>query len=93
MCVDHVLLSNPTKRNKKIQNLSKIVFTKDNFMKLAMIYLRLRVKLPVIIMGETGVGKTAIVRCLTEVMEARFYSKNIHAGVSFKEIVSFIEEI
>ena len=41
--------------------LESLQFTKDNYLKLVLIYFRLRSRQPVIIMGETGVGKTSLV--------------------------------
>ena len=42
-------------------NVGRLSFTRDNFLKLIFIYIRVRAGIPVIIMGETGVGKTAII--------------------------------
>ena len=36
------------------------VFTADNFVKMALILLRIRANIPVILMGETGCGKTSL---------------------------------
>ena len=37
----------------------------DNFFKMALIFLRIKSKIPIIIMGETGIGKTALVTLLS----------------------------
>jgi hypothetical protein len=37
------------------------VISNDNFLKIVLIYLRLKANIPVILMGETGIGKTSIV--------------------------------
>jgi len=55
------------KRDVDLQN---IVFTLDNFMKLVLIFMRLRAKLPIILMGETGVGKTSLVEYLSKIIDA-----------------------
>ena len=49
---------------------------------MALIYLRLVSKIPVILMGETGIGKTALVDLLAEIMDCGFHKLNIHAGVT-----------
>jgi ABC-type uncharacterized transport system fused permease/ATPase subunit len=38
------------------------VLTTDNYLKMNVIYLRVQAKVPVIIMGETGCGKTSLIR-------------------------------
>ncbi len=63
-------------------DLNRIVFTRDNFLKLALIYVRVRVALPVIIMGETGIGKTAVISYLADIMSYDFKIFNMHAGIS-----------
>ena len=40
------------------------IFTSDNFIKLILIMTRIRANLPVILMGETGCGKTSLIRIL-----------------------------
>lgn len=41
-------------------------------MKLTLIFMRLRAKLPIILMGETGVGKTSLVEYLAKIIDAQF---------------------
>ena len=71
-------------------NLFNIVFTLDNFMKLVLIYLRVRSNLPIILMGETGVGKTSLVDYLSKVIDAECMTLNIHAGITEDEIINFV---
>ncbi len=59
-------------------------------MKLAFIYLRLRVGQSVIIMGETGVGKTAIINYLADVLNYEFRVLNLHEGVTEDDILEFV---
>jgi len=42
------------------------VFTVDNFIKMCLILIRLRARIPVIMMGETGCGKTSLIKKLSE---------------------------
>ncbi len=42
-----------------------IALTKDNVIKMAIIFLRVMAGIPIIIMGETGVGKTILIKYLT----------------------------
>lgn len=72
--------------------LNNIVFTLDNFMKLVLIYLRVRCHLPIILMGETGVGKTSLVDYLSKVIDAECMTINIHAGITDDEIARFMAD-
>ena len=57
---------------KELQvELGDIVLTKDNIIKMAIIYLRIMSRIPVIIMGETGVGKTILIKYLSKLTEAQ----------------------
>lgn len=61
-------------------------------MKLILIYLRVRCHLPIILMGETGVGKTSLVDYLSKVIDADCMTMNIHAGITDDEIAKFMGE-
>ena len=73
------------------------VFTSDNFIKMILILLRLRANIPVIMMGETGCGKTALIKKLSELKNSgdcdRMKILNIHAGTTDNDIIKFIEKI
>ena len=63
---------------------------------MALILLRIRAKIPVIMMGETGCGKTSLIRKLSEMLNNGDKNKmkilNIHAGTNDKEIIRFLEK-
>lgn len=65
---------NDARREKirKMKDLKSLVFTLDNFMKLVLIYLRIRNYQPIVLMGETGVGKTSLVEYLAKIIDAEF---------------------
>ena len=97
-------IDNPIK--KGINNQEKIsleeiagnyVFTADNFVKMILILIRIRSKIPVIMMGETGCGKTALIRKLSEMKNNGNSEKlkilNIHAGTNEQDIIYFINTI
>ena len=67
--------------------MQNIAILKDNFIKMALICLRIRAKIPVILMGETGIGKTALVKLLSSIMDMEFYTLNIHAGITTDDII------
>jgi len=74
------------------QIVKSYVFTADNFIKLILISLRLRTNIPVIMMGETGCGKTSLIRIVAELKNITMYTLNIHAGIEDKDIIEFINE-
>ena len=66
--------------------------TPDNILKMILIILRVRANVPVIIMGETGCGKTSLVRYLATTCGIGFSIFNTHAGISEEEIIKFITD-
>ena len=71
------------------------VFTVDNFIKMCLILIRLRANIPVIMMGETGCGKTSLIRKLSELQNngnCLLVIDNIHTGHTNEDIIKFIEE-
>jgi len=69
------------------------VFTSDNFLKMQLILLRINSNIPVIMMGETGCGKTSLIKILAELLNVKLCILNIHAGIEDKNIVDFIDKI
>jgi hypothetical protein len=78
------------KQSKKPNLSSCYALTPDNILKMILIILRVRVNVPVIIMGETGCGKTSLVRYLANTCGVQFYKFDFHAGTSEDEIFTFI---
>eukprot|EP00347_Sterkiella_histriomuscorum_P006472 403352639 len=70
----------------------RLAFTVDNFLKMNLIYLRLSSKQLVIIMGETGVGKTALIEYLKDVLDWDYRKLNIHEGVTEDQIKQFVQD-
>ena len=84
-------------KKKTLEEIAKnYVFTADNFVKMALILLRIRANIPVIMMGETGCGKTSLIRKLSELINNGSTKKmkilNIHAGINDKDIINFLEK-
>ena len=72
------------------------IFVSDNYIKMVRILLNIEAKIPVILMGETGVGKTKLLEILATLYgkgEAKWKILQIHAGTNDKAIVDFIERI
>ena len=68
-------------------------FTVDNFVKMVLIYLRIRANVPLILLGETGCGKTSLIEALYQFLSDRYelIKFNIHSGLSYHEISKFLE--
>ena len=98
--LDNPVLTKDKNEKSDLNSLEEItnnyVFTEDNFTKMIFIIMRIRAGVPVIMMGETGCGKTALIRKLSELMNNGDTNKmkilNIHAGTTDKDIINFIEE-
>jgi predicted GTPase len=62
--------------------------TADNYLKMCLIYLRVKSRVPVIIMGETGCGKTSLIKYFcSNIMNDLLKVFNIHAGITKKMII------
>ncbi len=66
--------------------------TPDNIHKMILIILRVRGRIPVILMGETGCGKTSLVRYLATTCKIPFSVFSLHAGIQEQQIVQYIEK-
>ena len=73
------------------------VFTVDNLIKIILILKRIEAKVPVIMMGETGCGKTRLIEMAFKLInkdeKASIKKLNIHAGTNDQDIIDFIEKI
>lgn len=53
--------------------------------------LRLRYKMPVVIMGETGCGKSSLMRNMCTILSWRLYTLNIHGGMTDGDIIAWMQ--
>eukprot|EP00931_Biecheleriopsis_adriatica_P017997 TRINITY_DN1271_c1_g1_i1.p1 TRINITY_DN1271_c1_g1~~TRINITY_DN1271_c1_g1_i1.p1 ORF type:complete len:4782 (+),score=1057.93 TRINITY_DN1271_c1_g1_i1:65-14410(+) len=67
------------------------VVTVDNLIKLMSIQQRLKYGLPVIVMGETGCGKTALVNFLSKTLDFHLFTLDIHGGITDQTIMDFLD--
>ncbi|CAM4834359.1 unnamed protein product, partial [Rotaria magnacalcarata] len=97
-CPTSDVLCNP--RNAKSEDVDKIiqrmgekiqseyVLTADNYIKMLLVYLRVQSNIPVLIMGETGCGKTALIQFLCQqILDDELAIFRIHAGISSEKII------
>lgn len=50
--------------------------------------LRIQARIPVVVMGETGCGKTSLVKFLSVAVGANYQRLDFHAGISDKNILT-----
>ncbi len=95
-------LDNPVEvDNNNLKSLKNIlgnyVINNDNFVKMALIFYRIKAKIPVIIMGETGCGKTSLIKKLNQFQNNGDLSSleifNIHSGITEQDIIKKMNEI
>lgn len=70
--------------------------TSDNMMKMLAIEMRLQCGIPVVILGETGCGKTRLIQFMCRLKAGitdlqNLVMKNIHGGVTRQEILHIVE--
>ncbi len=68
------------------EKVTQIQIAEDNFFKIGLIFLRIYSRLPIILMGETGIGKTSLLQLLADIMQKDFNTVNVHAGTTEEEI-------
>ena len=90
--LDRIVRTTPREKDDDLQSLG-YALTPDNILKMVLIIQRIRAGIPVIVMGETGCGKTSLVRYLARTCGVPFHVKNFHAGVSEEELVAFAQQI
>ena len=72
------------------------VIANDNFTKMILLVYRIIADIPVIIMGETGCGKTALITKLSQILnngEKMVEIINIHPGITDKYLCKKMEEM
>lgn len=80
------------KKKDHVGGPTEYVVTVDNLLKLMSIQQRLKYGLPVILMGETGCGKTALVRFLAKTLDFKLLTLDIHGGITDETIMTFMDK-
>ena len=72
------------------------VMTNDNFKKMVLLLYRIKANVPVIIMGDTGCGKTALIMKLDQIINngnTTVQIVNIHPGITDEKLCKKMEDI
>ena len=91
------------KDNGELRSLSSILkdngfnylITKDNFIKMVLMFYRLKADIPVILMGETGCGKTSLIKKFNQLLNnglLTLHTININPGITNENIFEFMKE-
>ena len=94
--VKNILNLNTLSIEKIKEIIGSYCFTSDNFIKMILILLRTRAGIPVVMMGETGCGKTSLIKILSTLLNKGQKSleiMNIHAGIKDHDIIEFIKKV
>ena len=76
-------------RDPRIKNFA---LTVDNVMKMAALYIRITSGVPVVLMGESGCGKSAVVYYLATFLGLRVFTLDVHGGLDENDVVRFVSE-
>ena len=71
------------------------VITIDNYKKMVLLIYRIKANVPVILMGETGWGKTALIIKLSQILnngETNVEIINIHPGITDEKLCDIMNE-
>ncbi|XP_064404373.1 E3 ubiquitin-protein ligase RNF213-like isoform X3 [Halichondria panicea] len=76
---------------------SSYVLTPDNLIKMLAIQMRFRCDIPVVIIGETGCGKTRLIHYMCDLARGGLEQRNmlilkIHGGVTNKHVTNFVKD-
>jgi MoxR-like ATPase len=72
---------------------SGYVMTVDNLLKMLSISLRVRFGMPVIVMGETGCGKSSLMTAMCAILGWKLHTLNIHGGMEDSDIIEWMDAI
>ncbi|ETN97178.1 hypothetical protein RFI_40353, partial [Reticulomyxa filosa] len=71
---------------------SNYVLTFDNILKMIAVFMKIRTNTPVILMGETGCGKTSLIKFLGHVVNVQLIAVDVHAGFGRHEICEKMDD-
>ena len=81
---------------RKKDILDNYIFNSDNFIKMLLILKRIRVSLPIILMGEAGIGKYSLIEILSKIInkgKSKVHKMSINSGTTDEDIINFIKNI
>ncbi|KAL4476225.1 hypothetical protein ABPG74_009958 [Tetrahymena malaccensis] len=80
-------------KQELLQKYSDIAITKSIARKICFLYIKINSDIPTLIMGETGVGKTIIVKYLSSLINSLIFTLDVHAGITQNEIIKWVNSL
>merc|ERR1719483_1152569 len=81
-------------RALRVQNIMdkhpNYALTFDNMLKMIAIYFRVKAGIPVLLMGETGCGKTKLMEFLSDILSIELFKCDVHGGFTADLILDFM---
>ena len=81
------------KSNLSATDSVQYALTTDNVLKMVLIAVRIQANVPVVLMGETGCGKTSLIRYLAQCCNASLHEVSIHAGYTMNRLFSELSKL
>ncbi|ETO31657.1 hypothetical protein RFI_05461 [Reticulomyxa filosa] len=78
-------------KDMKIGEFRHYVLTYENILKMIAIYLRIQSNTPIILMGETGCGKTSLIKCLAKVANVPLTAVDVHSGFGRQDLRNIVK--
>jgi hypothetical protein len=81
------------KRAAEFKGGKGFVFTFENFMKISLITLKADLRIPIVMMGESGCGKTYLTQFISEcLLQDEMKELTLYSGVTEKDFIKFMYE-
>ena len=78
------------RRLQRDPRIKTFALTVDNVMKMTALYIRITSGVPVVLMGESGCGKSAVVSFLATFLGIRVFTLDVHGGLEEEDVVEFV---
>ncbi|CAK9107728.1 E3 ubiquitin-protein ligase rnf213-beta (Mysterin-B) (Mysterin-beta) (RING finger protein 213-B) (RING finger protein 213-beta) (RING-type E3 ubiquitin transferase rnf213-beta) [Durusdinium trenchii] len=92
MCDNTQALLQHVNQVRRDPRLLRFALTVDNILKMVALYHRVTSGVPVVIMGESGCGKSAVVCFLAKFLRLRVFTLDVHGGLEEEDILKFMDE-
>ena len=92
VCPDQGLLAFALKHLDAHPGLKGFALTVDTVLKMTALYIRINSGVPTVLMGESGCGKSAVIRYLALFCDISAFVLDVHGGLAENDIVEFVSE-
>ncbi|CAE8735076.1 unnamed protein product [Polarella glacialis] len=92
VCASEAQLLEHVRQLRRDPALRSFTLTVDNLMKMVAVYFRVEAGVPVVLMGESGCGKSAVIRFLARFLCLQVFTLDVHGGLVEQDVVSFMSD-